>query len=202
MTGYEQAYRRDRRAEFRIGYFARIAPEKGLHVLADAYVRLRAERSARPACGSRRPATRRPDHRAYLTHGSAQSSTRPDLRTSLSTEAWSTVKESSRFCRASMCCRFPQHTTSPKACFCSRRWRTACRSFSLAAERSWKSSREPAADCWSNRTIRKPLPMVFTCYGRIGRWPHLSASERSTMFASTTPSRGPLRAYLKFTRAS
>jgi len=27
--------------EFRIGYFARLAPEKGLHVLADAYVRLR-----------------------------------------------------------------------------------------------------------------------------------------------------------------
>jgi glycosyltransferase involved in cell wall biosynthesis len=27
--------------EFRIGYFARIAPEKGLHVLADAYVRFR-----------------------------------------------------------------------------------------------------------------------------------------------------------------
>lgn len=27
--------------EFRIGYFARVAPEKGLHVLADAYVRFR-----------------------------------------------------------------------------------------------------------------------------------------------------------------
>jgi glycosyltransferase involved in cell wall biosynthesis len=27
---------------FRVGYFARIAPEKGLHVLADAYIRLRA----------------------------------------------------------------------------------------------------------------------------------------------------------------
>ena len=27
--------------EFRVGYFARIAPEKGLHVLADAYVRFR-----------------------------------------------------------------------------------------------------------------------------------------------------------------
>jgi glycosyltransferase involved in cell wall biosynthesis len=27
--------------EFRIGYFARVAPEKGLHVLADAYIRFR-----------------------------------------------------------------------------------------------------------------------------------------------------------------
>jgi glycosyltransferase involved in cell wall biosynthesis len=45
MTGYQ---RRTRSAaaeagagEFRIGFFARVAPEKGLHVLADAYVRLR-----------------------------------------------------------------------------------------------------------------------------------------------------------------
>ena len=44
MKGYEPA--RDpaagsRRREFRIGYFARVAPEKGLHVLADAYIRFR-----------------------------------------------------------------------------------------------------------------------------------------------------------------
>jgi glycosyltransferase involved in cell wall biosynthesis len=42
MQGYE---RRETAATpkgpFRIGYFARIAPEKGLHVLADAYVRFR-----------------------------------------------------------------------------------------------------------------------------------------------------------------
>ena len=39
MTGFS---RRERHGEpFRIGYFARIAPEKGLHVLADAYIRLR-----------------------------------------------------------------------------------------------------------------------------------------------------------------
>ena len=39
MDGYER--RREARDEFRVGYFARVAPEKGLHVLADAYVRLR-----------------------------------------------------------------------------------------------------------------------------------------------------------------
>jgi glycosyltransferase involved in cell wall biosynthesis len=39
MEGYE---RRDRGNDvFRVGYFARIAPEKGLHVLADAYIRFR-----------------------------------------------------------------------------------------------------------------------------------------------------------------
>ena len=39
MTGFT---RRERHGDpFRVGYFARIAPEKGLHVLADAYIRLR-----------------------------------------------------------------------------------------------------------------------------------------------------------------
>jgi glycosyltransferase involved in cell wall biosynthesis len=40
LTGYERAKRAG--DTFRVGYFARVAPEKGLHVLADAYVRLRA----------------------------------------------------------------------------------------------------------------------------------------------------------------
>lgn len=40
LAGYE---RRAHQGEpFRVGYFARVAPEKGLHVLADAYARLRA----------------------------------------------------------------------------------------------------------------------------------------------------------------
>jgi glycosyltransferase involved in cell wall biosynthesis len=39
MQGYRQHQYRD--DGFCIGYFARLAPEKGLHVLADAYVRLR-----------------------------------------------------------------------------------------------------------------------------------------------------------------
>jgi glycosyltransferase involved in cell wall biosynthesis len=33
---------------FRVGYFARVAPEKGLHVLADAYIRLRTRTGAAP----------------------------------------------------------------------------------------------------------------------------------------------------------
>jgi glycosyltransferase involved in cell wall biosynthesis len=39
FAGYER--RAGGGPEFRVGYFARLAPEKGLHVLADAYVRLR-----------------------------------------------------------------------------------------------------------------------------------------------------------------
>ena len=39
LTGYDRLAARD--DTFRVGYFARIAPEKGLHVLADAYVQFR-----------------------------------------------------------------------------------------------------------------------------------------------------------------
>ena len=39
MDGYQR--RTEERDEFRVGYFARVAPEKGLHVLADAYVHFR-----------------------------------------------------------------------------------------------------------------------------------------------------------------
>lgn len=40
MAGYE-ARAASPRADYCVGYFARIAPEKGLHVLADAYIRFR-----------------------------------------------------------------------------------------------------------------------------------------------------------------
>ena len=40
LDGYVRAPRR-RRDPFRVGYFARVAPEKGLHELADAYIVLR-----------------------------------------------------------------------------------------------------------------------------------------------------------------
>ncbi|MBI2828955.1 MAG: glycosyltransferase family 4 protein [Acidobacteria bacterium] len=39
ITGYEPRERRD--GGFSVGYFARISPDKGLHLLADAYVRFR-----------------------------------------------------------------------------------------------------------------------------------------------------------------
>jgi glycosyltransferase involved in cell wall biosynthesis len=41
MTGYQRRPPGDRDDEYRVGYFARIAPEKGLRELAEAYVRFR-----------------------------------------------------------------------------------------------------------------------------------------------------------------
>jgi glycosyltransferase involved in cell wall biosynthesis len=62
-AGFEQRLSED--GTFRVGYFARVAPEKGLHVLADAFRRLRARTGTAPvrleAAGYLAPA-----HKAYL----------------------------------------------------------------------------------------------------------------------------------------
>ena len=49
MKGYERRGKRDEGRPFTIGYFARVAPEKGLHVLAEAYKRLRENDRIPPA---------------------------------------------------------------------------------------------------------------------------------------------------------
>jgi glycosyltransferase involved in cell wall biosynthesis len=51
---------------FTIGYFARIAPEKGLHVLCDAYRRLRARDDGRGAIRLVAAGYLAPEHKAYL----------------------------------------------------------------------------------------------------------------------------------------
>jgi glycosyltransferase involved in cell wall biosynthesis len=64
LAGYSRAASRSH-AAFTIGFFARIAPEKGLHVLCDAYRRLR----ARPGIGASRLVVAgylAPEHKAYL----------------------------------------------------------------------------------------------------------------------------------------
>jgi glycosyltransferase involved in cell wall biosynthesis len=50
---------------FRVGYFARIAPEKGLHVLADAYIRLR-QRTGAAAIALEAAGYLAPAQRGYL----------------------------------------------------------------------------------------------------------------------------------------
>ena len=50
---------------FTVGFFARIAPEKGLHVLAEAYVRMR-EGGAVPAARLEAAGYLAPEHRGYL----------------------------------------------------------------------------------------------------------------------------------------
>jgi len=55
----------EKRPEFKIGYFARIAPEKGLHVLADAYIQFR-KKTAQHRGQLEVAGYTAPDHKAYM----------------------------------------------------------------------------------------------------------------------------------------
>ena len=76
LAGYEAAREsrdgpdREFDQEFRVGYFARIAPEKGLHLLADAYARFR-QKTKQQTTGQARirleaAGSMMPDQEAYL----------------------------------------------------------------------------------------------------------------------------------------
>ncbi len=65
LQGYEPRAPRVEGAPFTVGYFARVAPEKGLHLLAEAYVKLRAS----PGAGAARLEVAGylgEEHRGYL----------------------------------------------------------------------------------------------------------------------------------------
>lgn len=64
-SGYRSSPAAAVNEKFRIGYFARVAPEKGLHVLAEAYQLVRSEE---PNCCLEAAGYIAPEHRAYL-HG-------------------------------------------------------------------------------------------------------------------------------------
>ena len=65
MAGYSRLPADERVEEYRVGYFARIAPEKGLHELAEAYVRLR-RRVGDIRMGLHAAGYMAPGHREYL----------------------------------------------------------------------------------------------------------------------------------------
>ena len=61
--GYRDAPGPGSNDAFKIGYFARIAPEKGLHILAEAY---RLVRQQEPGCSLEAAGYMAPEHRGYL----------------------------------------------------------------------------------------------------------------------------------------
>jgi glycosyltransferase involved in cell wall biosynthesis len=64
LQGYE-AKKRESSQPFTVGFFARVAPEKGLHVLADAYRRLRA-RGELPGARLEAAGYMAPEHKKYF----------------------------------------------------------------------------------------------------------------------------------------
>jgi glycosyltransferase involved in cell wall biosynthesis len=66
LEGYEMRAESSRERPFTIGYFARVAPEKGLHVLAETYRRLRLERKDFPKARLEVAGYLGAEHAAYL----------------------------------------------------------------------------------------------------------------------------------------
>jgi glycosyltransferase involved in cell wall biosynthesis len=70
MTGYERHTPGQSGDEYRVGYFARVAPEKGLHVLAEAYVRFR-RRIGNTRIALHVAGYMAPNHRDYIENAHA-----------------------------------------------------------------------------------------------------------------------------------
>ena len=142
--GLHAAAARAATAPFTVGYLARIAPEKGLHVLCEAY--RRAARSAEPSGASRLVAAGYlpPEHQAYLDEIAAQDA-RVGPRRRVRVPRRVDRAQKIAFLQSSTCSRCRRPTRSRRACSCSRRWPPACRSCSRGAARFRRSSRRPAA---------------------------------------------------------
>ncbi len=125
---------RRRRDPFTIGFFARIAPEKGLHNLAEAYRILRTDKGLPPsrlvAAGYLRAGTQ-----AVSRRHRRRACAPPDSATSSCIAAPSIARRRCSSSTTSTCCRCRAAITSRRACICSRRWRAACRSCSRTTAR-------------------------------------------------------------------
>ena len=137
--GFSPAAERPARP-FTVGYMARVAPEKGLHLLAEAYKTSRTS----PRSNGRWARGASPANSAIT--------------------ASSIGRRRSRFSRASTCSRCRRPTTSPRDCRSSRRWRAACPSSSRGAARSLRSSSAQAAACSSSRTMRRRSRRASRCW--------------------------------------
>ena len=166
----------DERCLSRRLFRARRAGE-GLHVLAEAYQQLPPTRSGGAPVRLEAAGYLARAHDGYLDDVTTRPRRRPASPASSPIAAPSIATASSRSCSRSTCCRCRRPTTSRRACSCSKRWRAACRSCSRGAARSPRSSRRPAAACWSRRTIRRRWPTGCTRCGRTARWPR-SLGER------------------------
>ena len=141
-------------APFRVGFLARVAPEKGLHLLAESYVRLRRETdfggSALEAAGYLAP-----EHRGYL-HGIERRMKEAGLAHEFHYRASSTAPARSGSCAASMSSASPAPTMSRRGSPFWRRWPAACPRSSHGAGRFPRSWRRPAAASWWNRRCGEP----------------------------------------------
>ena len=153
---------------FTVGYLARIAPEKGLSGLCEAYVRFRQmpgvdERAARSGGLSRAGS-------ADLSQGCGAHADerRPRRRIHIPRRARSRAED--RFSQEPRRrSRFRRCTSNRRGCSCSKRWRAACRSCSRDTARFPRCSRRRLAECSSSLAMRRVSRKGSTHCGRIRR---------------------------------
>ena len=151
------------REDFCVGYFARIAPEKGLHVLAEAY-------SFSADWPGARAIARRRLHGAGTNRVSgatcSASSRARGLRRTSPTRGASIATGKIAFLRGLDVLSVPATYDEPKGSSCSKRWRRAFRWSSRDAAVSPRSSRRPAAGSSSSLTIPSASRTVCTAVVR------------------------------------
>ena len=108
--------RRPAAGPFTVGYFARMAPEKGLHLLADAYSRLRRSTGS-PARALEVAGYLAPEHRAYLAQVEADARGRRARATSSATRASSTATAKIAFLRGLDVLSVPSPYVEPKGLY-------------------------------------------------------------------------------------
>ena len=165
LTGYERGVRRTglRTSKARPRSASAISrasrPKRDCTCWPTPIVRFRRRTAGTQRLASKRPGYLPPAHGRLSRVRSSRSLARKRvLKMSSRIAAPSIATASSRFSGRSTCCRCRPPTTSPRACFCSRRWRAASRSCSPVAARSPRSSRRPAAGCSSRPTMRMRSP--------------------------------------------
>ncbi len=152
---------------FRVGYFARIAPEKGLHVLAEAYALLRAPHGRAPmrleAAGYMAPRARR-----RISTRCSRRSTHAGLAGEFTYHGAVDRDGKLAFLRALDVLSVPATYDEPKGMFLLEAMATGVpvvqpRRGAFTEDRA----RRPAADCSSRRTIRRRSPTACTRCGAI-----------------------------------
>ena len=144
---------------FRVGYFARVAPEKGLRELAEAYRVLRQDKGlpksrleAAGYLGDRAQGAIWPASSARCASGA--------WATSSAITARSTASQKIEFLRGLDVLSVPGRIPIPRARICSRRWPPARRSCSPGVAPMSRLSSAPAAACSSSQP---PTPWPKDC---------------------------------------
>ena len=155
MTGFERRSR-ERNEVYRVGYFARVAPEKGLHVLSEAYVQFR-RRTGNARIALQVAGYLAPNHRDYLAE-SHDILKRAGFGDEFTYHGALDRDGKQAFLRGLDVLSVPATYDEPKGMFLLEAMASWCAGGATEAGRlSPRWSRRPEAACWSHRTTHEAI---------------------------------------------